>query len=702
MLPPTRPSAEFQGLDERVGPLAAAPSSTSTEENGAREIALTLPSSHADNGEHRISCADTELPVRSSGTAAGKAIHSDTIATTAVVAAGRLDTVLTAGATTENPPPRPSSLGKQQKLARLATSVVECAATRGYTVSSFAINAAVPACLAVRDAAFLVALGDLLQRRQPTSSDDHATATTTRAGNGGHTSTVWASVAGKTVSVKDALKFALAGALQAQFEKAVHDINSDFVVEVTAKAPEADVHAMSLLGGPVLAQSTKHKPRGWPGGGRGAIKRQRREEHRFPGLTVGAVKKGLANLTEEGRERMRRWVKELASRSPGARALGIDRDVKGEEETEGRTVGELVKGAQGTPEHHMDVVVPAEEATRRSCARGNRIGDDVASSSTSMLPVPPTSVVNGDNITTRDFCVPADGEADGAAMACGDVESILCDVAIRRQPLHLWGRYTKLSRVVPQTPWIKGYFSVQEAVSEPFQKFSGCVESFLHGAGREDVNVRMLGNGRPFSLELVDSRKSLDEIAAELPALQDAVNAGTNRKNAGGAVMISGLRVAGPGELPSEVQKVGEGKRKHYRCIVWVSRKVGRVELEETLCGRPELVVQQSTPLRVLHRRTLMDRPRSIFNMCTVWINDHYFQLDLTTSAGTYVKEFVHGDLGRTVPSVGSLLNCRADILQLDVTNVEDKWSVEEQQQKQQERRQQQQKPQQEQQQEQH
>lgn len=35
----------------------------------------------------------------------------------------------------------------------------------------------------------------------------------------------------------------------------------------------------------------------------------------------------------------------------------------------------------------------------------------------------------------------------------------------------------------------------------------------------------------------------------------------------------------------------------------------------------------------------------------------------------------MHGDLGRTVPSIGSLLNCEADILQLDVTNVEDRWS---------------------------
>ncbi|CAN6463837.1 unnamed protein product [Victoria cruziana] len=38
--------------------------------------------------------------------------------------------------------------------------------------------------------------------------------------------------------------------------------------------------------------------------------------------------------------------------------------------------------------------------------------------------------------------------------------------------------------------------------------------------------------------------------------------------------------------------------------------------------------------------------------------------------AGTYIKEFVHGDLGRTHPSMNSLLGCRAEILQLDVTDV--------------------------------
>ena len=33
-------------------------------------------------------------------------------------------------------------------------------------------------------------------------------------------------------------------------------------------------------------------------------------------------------------------------------------------------------------------------------------------------------------------------------------------------------------------------------------------------------------------------------------------------------------------------------------------------------------------------------------------INARFFLLDLETEAGTYVKEFVHGDMGRTQPSL--------------------------------------------------
>ena len=51
-------------------------------------------------------------------------------------------------------------------------------------------------------------------------------------------------------------------------------------------------------------------------------------------------------------------------------------------------------------------------------------------------------------------------------------------------------------------------------------------------------------------------------------------------------------------------------------------------------------------------------------------IDDHYFRLHLSTSAGTYVKEFVHGDCGRTVQSVSSLMACKTDILELDCEGI--------------------------------
>ena len=76
--------------------------------------------------------------------------------------------------------------------------------------------------------------------------------------------------------------------------------------------------------------------------------------------------------------------------------------------------------------------------------------------------------------------------------------------------------------------------------------------------------------------------------------------------------------------------------------------------------------------MRVLHRRTLMTRDRTIHALHAVQLSSRILQLDLTTQAGTYVKEFVHGDFGRTSPNLGELLGCEADIMQLDVMGLLD------------------------------
>lgn len=84
------------------------------------------------------------------------------------------------------------------------------------------------------------------------------------------------------------------------------------------------------------------------------------------------------------------------------------------------------------------------------------------------------------------------------------------------------GRYNKFSRELSQSPWILNgkrvsEGSVQEfivAAIAPYFKVSDTSITFM-SSGREDVDVRCLGRGRPFVLEIMDSAKvSLDVSSA--------------------------------------------------------------------------------------------------------------------------------------------------------------------------------------------
>lgn len=69
-------------------------------------------------------------------------------------------------------------------------------------------------------------------------------------------------------------------------------------------------------------------------------------------------------------------------------------------------------------------------------------------------------------------------------------------------------------------------------------------------------------------------------------------------------------------------------------------------------------------------------RPRTVHEMKVTLLDDHpgHFILRLKTQAGTYVKEFVHGDFNRTVPNLCILLGRPVDIVALDVDAVELDW----------------------------
>lgn len=92
-----------------------------------------------------------------------------------------------------------------------------------------------------------------------------------------------------------------------------------------------------------------------------------------------------------------------------------------------------------------------------------------------------------------------------------------------------------------------------------------------------------------------------------------------------------------------------------HSCVVWSEAPLTSEAIAK-LDAIHDLTIDQKTPVRVLHRRTLMTRPKIIHAAKCEVLNKHYMLLRLTTSAGTYVKEFVHGDRGRTQPNVSSIL----------------------------------------------
>ena len=56
---------------------------------------------------------------------------------------------------------------------------------------------------------------------------------------------------------------------------------------------------------------------------------------------------------------------------------------------------------------------------------------------------------------------------------------------------------------------------------------------------------------------------------------------------------------------------------------------------------------------------------------CEVMGSPQWFALDVQAEAGTYIKEFCHGDFGRTRPNVGMLLGgVEVQIAELDVVHI--------------------------------
>ena len=91
--------------------------------------------------------------------------------------------------------------------------------------------------------------------------------------------------------------------------------------------------------------------------------------------------------------------------------------------------------------------------------------------------------------------------------------------------------------------------------------------------------------------------------------------------------------------------------------------------------GLNGIKLAQRTPERVAHRRSDLIRKRTVFEAHSPFIEvnedgQREIEFTLRCESGTYVKETVHGDSGRTQPSVAALIKAKCNVVWLDVGDI--------------------------------
>lgn len=304
----------------------------------------------------------------------------------------------------------------------------------------------------------------------------------------------------------------------------------------------------------------------------------------------------------------------------------------------------------------------------------------------------------------------------GSAIVLPAIEDqcIVLEAVFSAGPICYAGRYVKNSRVVCQSPWTVGgrdreneggdcmqtgskpVASVEELLAETVGRFHDTRDVSLVGAGREDLDVRMLGTGRDFLFVLRNSRvlepflptpiskETTKETAVDRVEESDVglghgvlcgLGSGYHVESRVPGVYFRDVRLAavGHGSVARALKTAHEDwgrKNKLYAFTFSLTasfagadpERVSALKIDEAFNGwiqgedKLPLKVSQLSPVRVFHRRAALLRQKEIYELEIKRVSEAIYCGKIMASAGTYIKEFVHGDLGRTKPSLASCI----------------------------------------------
>ena len=170
--------------------------------------------------------------------------------------------------------------------------------------------------------------------------------------------------------------------------------------------------------------------------------------------------------------------------------------------------------------------------------------------------------------------------------------------------------------------------TVEELISEDSIKSAQGTGAKFHGAGREDIDVKMLGKGRTFVLEIKEPK--IREI--DLKKLEETVN-----EHAKGKVEISEMKFVAKGRR-AVIKESSRDTYKVYKATVKVDDDID-ISLLDSL--KSMKVINQRTPIRVSHRRADKIRTREVRKLEYKKLDSRMLELVIECEGGLYIKELI-------------------------------------------------------------
>ncbi|KAI5190090.1 tRNA pseudouridine synthase 10 [Nematocida minor] len=234
---------------------------------------------------------------------------------------------------------------------------------------------------------------------------------------------------------------------------------------------------------------------------------------------------------------------------------------------------------------------------------------------------------------------------------------------------------------------------------EPLRAYFRAEKTVFISGGREDYDVRMLGNGRPFLCRIENPSCNLPKRVGVLSTVISETGDAVEEYSVvykpfeipygmSSEVELIDMYLVDGSRAMKDMKMIEEEHCKEYGVLVHtkaaretVEQKIASSYWEETegyyALKSPNLLLAQKTPIRVMHRRANLTRDK-ILHTCKILVDKESskegtaLQMEIKSSSGTYIKEFVNGDMGRTSPSMSEIVGEYCDVVELDVLGIED------------------------------